>query len=48
MFALVLLAQLAEIEGQHEQASALWQEALPLAEALGDRTNVVNRGAFCL
>jgi tetratricopeptide (TPR) repeat protein len=40
MFALVLLSILVEAAGQHEQASALWHEALPLAEATGDRAQV--------
>ncbi len=42
MFALGMLATLAAMEGQHEEARALWREALPLIEALGDRVYAVN------
>ncbi len=34
--------QFAEVEGQHAEARALWHEALPLAEAMGDRVIAAN------
>lgn len=42
MFTLEILATLAEVEGQHAEASALFHEALPLVEPLGDRTHAAN------